>query len=163
MKKLFFLAISLLMVTAAFAQSNKWSSITYTYSKGPVSPEYQYNYSIDISPDGNGKLVYTKASKTNEYSFQFGKKGRKKLNSALNKSKVFTVSPEDMIASDIMMGGPLRGLSITKWQSPMLDARPEVITVPAHVNETYQTCINQLYETIENLVPNSIWNKAMAQ
>jgi len=163
MKKLIFLAITLFAVSASFAQSNKWSSISYTYSKGPVSPEYQYNYTIDINPDGEGKLIYTKSAKTSEFDFKVGKKGRKKLNSALNKSKVFTVSPEEMKSKDMMMGGPERSITITKWQSPMLDSRPEVIIVPSQVNDTYLMGVNNLYDTIENLVPNSVWDKAMGQ
>jgi len=163
MKKLIFLAIALFVVSTVFAQSNKWSSISYSYSKGPVSPEYQYSYSIDISADGSGKLLYTKASTTSEYDFKVGKKGRKKLNSAINNSKVFTVSPEEMKPKELTVGGPQRSITITKWQSPMLDARPEVIIVPSQVNDVYSTGVNNLYDTIENLVPNSVWNKATGQ
>lgn len=163
MKKLIFFAIALFIVSTSFAQSNKWSSISYSYSKGPVSPEYQYNYTIDINPDGEGKLVYTKSSKTSEYDFKVGKKGRKKLNSALNNSKVFTVSSEEMKPKELTVGGPQRSITITKWQSPMLDSRPEVIIVPSQVNDTYSGGVNDLYETIEKLVPNRVWNKATGQ
>jgi hypothetical protein len=45
----------------------------------------------------------------------------------------------------------------------MLDSRPEVIIVPSQVNDTYSGGVNDLYETIEKLVPNSIWNKATGQ
>lgn len=160
MKKLIFLAITLFIVSTSFAQNNKWETITYYYSKGPVSPEYQYNYTINISADGSGQLVFTKASQTNEYSFRVGKNGRKKLNNALNKSKVFTVSSDEMKSSQNMMGGQQRNLTITKWQAPNLDARPETIMVPEQVNETYSAAINNLYGVIEDLVPGSIWCKA---
>jgi len=160
MKKLIFLAITLFIVSASFAQSNKWSSISYSYSKGPVSPEYQYSYTIDISADGSGKLLYTKASTTSEYDFKVGKKGRKILNNALSKSKVFSVSPDEMKSSQNLIGGQQRSLTITKWQAPNLDARPEVIMVPSQVNDTYSAGINDLYDTIENLVPYSVWGQA---
>jgi len=163
MKKLIFLGIALFVVSTSFAQSNKWSSISYSYSKGPVTPEYQYNYTIDINPDGEGKLIYTKSSKTSEYDFRVGKKGRKKLNAALSKSQVFTVSADEMKSKEMVVGGPQRSLTITKWQSPMLDARPEVIIVPSQVNDIYSAGVNNLYDTIENLVPNSVWNKATGQ
>ncbi len=85
------------------------------------------------------------------------------MNSALNKSKVFTVSSEEMKPKELTVGGPQRSITITKWQSPMLDSRPEVIIVPSQVNDTYSGGVNDLYETIEKLVPNSIWNKATGQ
>lgn len=163
MKKFVFLFLAMIICSVSFAQSSNWSSVSYTYSKGPVSPEYQYNYTINISNNGNGLLTYTKQNSSNEYEFKVGKKGLKKLNYALKNSQVFAVSPDEMKSDQNLIGGPSRGLSVTMWQDANLDQKPTVIEVPSNVNDTYIENINALYDTIENLVPTSIWNKATGE
>ncbi|MBL8006015.1 MAG: hypothetical protein JNJ56_00665 [Ignavibacteria bacterium] len=160
MLKYYFLLFVLLISGISFSQSNRWSSISYSYSKGPVSPEYQYNFVININENRTGKLIYTKNNKTSEYDFTFGKKRMKKLKKSLKKSKVFSVSPDQMKSENNLMGGPEKNLLITKWQSPDLDARPETISIPSQVNEIYSAGIDNLYKEIENLVPPDIWAKA---
>lgn len=160
MLKYYFLLFVLLISGISFSQSNRWSSISYSYSKGPVSPEYQYNFVININENRTGKLIYTKNNKTSEYDFTFGKKRMKKLKKSLKKSKVFSVSPDQMKSENNLIGGPERSLLITKWQSPDLDARPETISVPSQVKEIYSAGLDKLYKEIENLVPPDIWVKA---
>ena len=160
MLKYYFLLFVLLISGISFSQSNRWSSISYSYSKGPVSPEYQYNFVININENRTGKLIYTKNNKTSEYDFTFGKKRMKKLKKSLKKSKVFSVSPDQMKSENNLMGGPEKNLLITKWQSPDLDARPETISIPSQVNEIYSAGIDNLYKEIENIVPPDIWAKA---
>lgn len=160
MLKYYFLLFVLLISGISFSQSNRWSSISYSYSKGPVSPEYQYNFVININENRTGKLIYTKNNKTSEYDFTFGKKRMKKLKKSLKKSKVFSVTPDQMKSENNLMGGPEKNLLITKWQSPDLDARPETISIPSQVNEIYSAGIDNLYKEIENLVPPDIWAKA---
>ena len=162
-KKLLSLAVLLFFCSSAFSQSDKWASISYTYSKGPVSPEYQFNFTITIDNAGVGILSYSKSSITNNYDFSLGKKGMKKLNSALSKSKVFSVNADSMKADNSIIGGPTKNLSVTMWQEPNLDQRPTVIQIPDHVKEKYSANLNDLYNVIENLVPNKVWNKATAQ
>lgn len=163
MKKILFLFLSLMICSTAIAQSNKWSSLSYSYSKGPVSPEYQYNYTININDNGTGTLIYTKLSASDEYEFKVGKKGMKRLNNALKKSSIFTVSPEEMKSDQNLIGGPSKGLSVTMWQEPNLDQRPTVIEAPSNINETYLENMNSLYDTIEKLVPSSVWTKAKGE
>lgn len=163
MKKIFFLFLSLIISSTVFAQSNKWSSLSYSYSKGPVSPEYQYNYTININDNGTGTLIYTRMSASDEYEFKVGKKGMKRLNNALKKSGIFTVSPEEMKSDQNLIGGPSKGLSVTMWQEPNLDQKPTVIEAPANINDTYLENMNALYDTIERLVPSSVWTKAKGE
>ncbi len=159
MKKLFFFLFIFTIPTFVFSQNSNWSTIESKYSAGPISPEYQYNYSIFNNKDGSAMLIYTKGGKTNEYSFRVGPNGRKKLNSALTDSKVFSVSPDDMKSTTNLIGGPEKSINITMWQSPDLDQKPTIITVPGSVSSEYEIGIGELYTTIENLVPNSVWNK----
>lgn len=163
MKKIIFLIFALFLFNSVFAQTNKWSSISYSYSKGPVSPEYQFNYVILINETGAGKLSYTKSSITNDYDFAVGKSGLKKLNKALKNSKVFVVSAEDMKADQNMIGGPANDLQITMWQAPNLDAKPTVIEVPTQVKPAYADKVNKLYDTINGLVPADIWDKVKSK
>ncbi|MEP7146631.1 MAG: hypothetical protein ABI792_06445 [bacterium] len=159
MKKLFFFLIIFSLPAFAFSQNCNWSTIESKYSAGPISPEFQYNYSIVINKDGSAMLIYTKGGNTNEYNFSVGKSGRKKLNNALTNSKVFEVSSESMNMNSKLLGGPQRNINITMWQSPDLDQKPTIITVPASVNPEYADGVGKLFTTIENLVPKSVWNK----
>lgn len=160
MKNLLLIFFIFAVTGISAAQSVRWSTISSSYSKGPVSPEYQFNYTIDITENGTGRLYYTKSSKTNEFDFSVSKQCLKKINKALVKSKVFILRPDDLSSENELMGGPERSITITKWQAPDLDARPEVIIVPSQVKEVYSKNINKLYKTIENSVPADVWKKA---
>lgn len=148
------------MAGTASAQNYKWMSLVYTYSKGPVSPPYQYSYSIAVDKLGKGNLTYTKSGVTKEFPFIVSKKNLKKLNKAVNKSGVLTVNVDDMKAENPMIGGSTRTLAITKNQSPILDVMPETINVPAQLNEKFSEKVNNLYDEIENLVPSDAWEQA---
>ncbi|MEO8664957.1 MAG: hypothetical protein ABI462_05615 [Ignavibacteria bacterium] len=160
MKKLFFFLIVLTIPSFAFSQSNNWSTIESKYSAGPISPEFQYNYSIVINKDRTGMLIFTKGGKTDEYNFKISNKGKKMLNNALFTSRVFSVSTDNMKAGSNLIGGPEKSINITMWQAADLDQKPTVIVVPGMVNAEYENGIENLYTTIEKLVPNSVWKKA---
>lgn len=160
MKKTILLFIVFFFSNSLIAQNNKWESISYTFSKGPVSPEYQYSYVISINNDGSGKLNYTKAAVTNEYDFIVNKKGRKSLNKVLKNSNVFTVSADDMKSDQTLMGGPSKTMIITMWQAPNLDQKPTTIEIPSQVKPEYSEGIENLYDEVENLVPDDIWKRA---
>ena len=163
LKNLILIIIIFAVTEISFSQSIRWSTISSSYSKGPVSPEYQYNYTIDISENGTGKLYYTKSSVTNEFDFNVSKKCIKNINKALTKSKVFKLRPDELASENALIGGPERSITITKWQSPDLDARPEVIIVPSQIKEIYSAGIDKLYKTIENSVPANVWKKAKGE
>lgn len=161
MKKIFFLVFVFLFINSVNGQSDKWSTVTYKYSSGPVSPEYQYNYTIIIHRSGDGILSYTKSAATTEHNFRISRKRLNKLKGALKKSKVFTVSMDHMKSDRNLIGGPIRKAVITMWQAPDLDSKPATIEIPSQVNETYSANITKLYDLIEDLVPGSVWAKAI--
>jgi hypothetical protein len=140
-------------------QNNNWSTIESRYSAGPIAPEYQYTYSIQINYGGSGIVTIKKADTTNEYNFTVGKKGRKKLNRALNNSMVFEVNPDSLPSGIQLMGGPRRDIVITMWQPSDLDQKPKTIDVPGRVKEEYADGVEKLYDTIKRLVPYSIRKK----
>ncbi len=51
------LTVLLLLAGSAQSQTQKWSSLEYNHSSGPVSPEYQYSYRIIISYDGSANVT----------------------------------------------------------------------------------------------------------
>lgn len=163
MKTILFIFLALIFTSAAYSQSGKWSTVTYNYSNGPVSPEYQYKFTININETGDSKLIYTNNSGTKEYDFRTGEKGMKHLDKALKRSKVFTIRADKMKSDRTLIGGQSRTLDITLWQSPDLDSKPEVIQVPSQVKEEYLCNLNKVYDTIESLVPSSVWSKATVQ
>lgn len=158
MKKLIILIFALGFIGSGFAQSTKWSTISYSYSKGPVSPEFQFSYTILIYKDGSGSISYTKSSGTSMNMFSFGYSGLSRLNKALKNSKVFTVSTDNMKSDNNLIGGPARSAKITMWQSPNSDAMPTIIEIPGNVNQEYSAGIDNLYNTIDGLVPSSVWD-----
>jgi hypothetical protein len=160
MKKFIFLFFTIILANSLLAQSNKWSTISYTYSKGPVSPDYQYSYIILLNSNGTGKLSYTKASATNDYDFTFNKTERKSLNKALTNANVFVVGANDMKSEQTLVGGPSKTMIITMWQDPNLDQKPTTIEIPSQVKAEYLEGIQDLYDEVENLVPDDIWKKA---
>lgn len=159
MKTLFIIFLSVISFANIFAQNGNWDNILYSYSSGPVSPEYQYNYKISVNISGWCKLTYTKNGISKDYDFFAGLREMKKLKSELRRSKVFRVSPDEMKSENILIGGHVRNAVITLYQIPTLDQKPETITIPNQVNEKYRKGIEELYDSIEDLVPQSVWNQ----
>ncbi|MBV6477333.1 MAG: hypothetical protein HGGPFJEG_00071 [Ignavibacteria bacterium] len=157
---IYLLSISL---TTLHAQNTHWSTLDYSYSKGPVSPEYQFNYRIIITEDRNGILVYTNSSSTKDYNFKVGKSTFKKIKKQLTACDVFSVNPDEMKSDKNLIGGPISELTVTMWQPPDVDAKPTMIVIPSQLNEKYSESFNKLYDLLENSVPNSIWEKARMQ
>lgn len=146
---------------SAYPQQSKWSTISYSTTSGPISPEYQYNYSIIVNNNGSAKLVYTKSSTTNEYDFTITKSELKSLNGYLIRSKVLSLNADDFKTDKNLLGGAERKMLITLWQSPELDSEPPTVEIPKQIRKKYSENVFKLYGYIEKLVPESIWKKAM--
>jgi len=144
----------------------KWERISYYHSTGPVSPEYQYNYTITIDDDGAGRLEFTKAGKTTTYNFRVGDKGIHSLNNALVKSKVLNASPENLKPENELIGGSVYNATVTlhfpdEEEGESEKEKPPIIIIPNNVNKKYSDGVFALYLTMEKLVPLSTWQQAM--
>ena len=147
---------------SVYSQQSKWSEVSYSTNSGPVSPEYQYNYTIMINNNGSAKLVYTKSSNTNEYDFTISKSDLKSLNGYLIRSKVLGLNSDDFKTNKKnLLGGPERSMLITLWQSPELESKPPTVEIPKQIKKKYSENVLKLYGYIERLVPESVWKKAM--
>ena len=159
MKTLTFVLFLLFISNITYSQNTDWATIDYHYSSGPVSPEYQYNFNVIINKDGAGTVFSEKNGKREEYTFSVGKKSMKKLNKSLRNSNVFSLNQDSLKSETNRIGGSEKNIVITMWQSPDLDQKPRTITVPNQVKSEYEKCFGNLYSTIENLVPDSIYEK----
>lgn len=159
MKTLILTVFFLILSNLTFCQSNNWSTLDYHYSNGPVSPEYQYNFNVIITREGAGTVYSEKNGKMEEYTFTVGRKSIKKLNKTLKNSKVFKVNQDSLKSETNRLGGSVKSLVITMWESPVLDQKPRTISVPNNVKSEYENCFGKLYSQIENLVPDSIYEK----
>lgn len=158
-KILVFFSLLFYSFNPVIAQEGSWSSISYTHSNGPVSPEYQYSYTIVIDTDGYGVISYRKNTNTQEEKFNVGRKGLQKLNSAVKKSNVLNINSDSLKSNKTLLGGAESKMLITMWQAANLDQKPPTIEVPGQVNPKYSNGILNLYHTVEMLVPSSVWNR----
>lgn len=161
MKTLLTIISVLIFASVTFAQKSEWTTLLYEQSSGPVSPEYQYEYKVNINADGISKLIYTNSSGSDEYDFKIpsNKGGMKKLKKALKSSGVMKTPVEEMKSENMLIGGKSRKLTITLWQDPKLDQMPLQIIVPEQVKDEYKPGIDRLYETIISLIPKDIKSK----
>jgi hypothetical protein len=158
-KNLLLVLFMFFAISSVYSQEkyyNKWTDIEYHYSSGPVSPPYQYKYIIKISESGAGTISYTKGTNaTKEASFTVSKKNLKKLTSAVKKTRVMEVDPNEMKAEQ-KIGGAVHYTIVTVINTnPNLDQGPRHLQFPYAVNETYLKNITALYTLIESLVPQS--------
>lgn len=165
MKITLLLILTLLVSAAGIEAKYKWEKISYYHSRGPVSPEYQYSYIITIDDEGVGKVEYTKLGKTDTYDFSLTEKNLKVLNNAILKSKALSVAPADLKSEKNLIGGPVYSCTITlpfpdREEGEEEKEKAPVIIIPSEVNEKYSKGVFGLYETIESLVPSSVWSKA---
>lgn len=148
-----------IFINSINAQSN-WDQISYHYS---IGSEHQYAYNIVIHSDKKGRIMHIESGTRNDYDFIVSKKGMKKLNSTLKKDKLLLVSDSELLNENEknLPGDPERNAVITFWQPPEIGAKPRTIIIPSlnQLNEKYKKKILNLYEIIEDLVPNSIWKK----
>jgi len=159
MKKIL-ITIFLMFVCANFssAQVNKWTSITYSFNSGPVSPEYQKTYTITINSDRTSQISYHKGldkrAPTKE-DFNITKANLKKLNKAINKTGILDgVKPDN--TSDGMIGGTVKSITITYVnKDPNLDQPPTVLTFNKWSNSPDN--INNLFNMMDKMVPNKVW------
>lgn len=160
MKKILFLLITFTFSTVS-AQYD-WQSIYYYHSSGPVSPEYQYNYHINISADGTGKLEFTKGGKSNTYDFNVSKKSLSQLNSAIVSANVLNSGKDSIGSPNSLIGGPVNSATITlpKPQGWTKEKNP-IVVIPGNIKEEYSAGVMNVYYTMEMIVPASIWQQAL--
>lgn len=151
MKKIFILIFTFALSLPAFSQFG-WNNISLQHSSGPVSPEYQYNYTITIDASGAGKLSYTSDGVTNDYNFHISKNSLGSLNKAIVNSKILSMNVDSLSSGKTLIGGQV-------YKAVITPSSGSEFTIPNSISDKYKASIYNLYEVIEDAVPNSTWNK----
>lgn len=160
MKKILFAAALLLISITAEAQYD-WEKIYYYHNSGPVSPEYQFVYNILISADGTGKLDYTKSGKTIIYDFNVSRKGLNMLNNSLLKTKLLSDDFDTLYVDNDVIGGAVNTCTIAlKKPEGWKKRKYPIITIPNGFKYEHADKIFSMYQTMEMLVPESVWKRA---
>lgn len=163
MKKIIFVVLLLIVSCAANAQY-KWTSVSYYHNSGAVTPEFQYNYIIQINTEGASKLEYTKNGKTNTFEFNAGKKGLKTLDNSLSKTKLLSEKIDTVSDEKNLIGGSISSATIFLIKPEGWKKRKSpVIMIPNANNFKNSAEISDMFQTMEKLVPDHIWKEAMEQ
>lgn len=113
MKNLF-LSLILILITASFTFAQSWSSVQYDYSNGPVSPEYQKNYTIMVNSDRTVTLTpnNVNARADQSYSKRLSKKQMSSFNKFLNSTGFLNAGYNPNFMDKMKIGGPTKKIII---------------------------------------------------
>jgi hypothetical protein len=146
-----------------------WSTVEYYYRTGPLPPPYYYEYTILINSDGTGNLKYkfdysSENQPSLDYNLSFNSEKMTELNEALTDSRVLDIDIAAVPDSLHPIGGSLQKVKlIIVNPDPNLDQPPVVIDVPYFPTEEFKEGLDNLYEVINNLIPDKIWNEVKAK
>ena len=164
MYKIFFSFLSLLIISCAGSQNvPKWSSVSLMYESGPLPPKYQYSYTVTINNNGDGGVVcFVGADPSNSsltYDFKCSPENIKKIGEAIKTSKILEDNIPEMPEGKRPIGGHLEKVRVILVnENPNLDQPPKVKESPYFPDEKYRANLNSLYEIIQKLVPQNIWD-----
>jgi hypothetical protein len=132
--------------------------ITYEWQEGSLPPPHHYEYTITISPTGQGQIVMIP-----DYS----------MNEPPTWTETFTASVEEMDALYSTLVA--NGLLTRRWraqdsppvggssQSVTVLVRDRQIVIPSFVLSAQESSAAAIHAAIEAFVPQAIWNKLDAQ
>ncbi|HEY5125544.1 MAG TPA: hypothetical protein VIK14_17585 [Ignavibacteria bacterium] len=161
---IFQLSVLYFLSCGLHAQSN-WTKFEYYFNVGSLPPPYHYSYTITLSTDGAGELVYTKGytyddKNTSRYSFELSKEKLKNLKNAVKESDVLNLDIETLPNEEIPDGGHSDELKIYGVENDGVSGDVILLkTVPMYPELKYETILNTLYKVIENSVPDDIWKE----
>lgn len=130
-------------------------ALEYFWAEGSVPPPYHNEYEITIDEGGAGSIVYRADYEPTDQewteSFTVSEAARQELYAAMVEADLFTRSlAED---DDPPIGGSATELNVT--------ADGELTEVPAFPQDS--SGLEELYESIEALVPEALWTTFEAQ
>ena len=144
----------------------EWSALDYSFRSGTMPPPYFYSYNILINSDDTSgflKYAFDYSQEDNpplEYKLTFSEEQMGKLNEAIKESKVLCEEIESVPDSLQLIGGSVQNVKIIIVNpNPNLDQPPRIIETPYFPTEEYKEGLDNLYETINKLVPENIWEE----
>jgi hypothetical protein len=158
MKK--YIIIALFFISASAFSQNEWTELTYHYQTGTVAPQYYYTYDAILTNSGTLTLVFHPGyyDTTWTYTMEVNADSLKALKETIISSGILTEKIEktpDMIGP---LGGSMQNIRIVMAQDPNLDQMPPIITIP-YFPATKKNELNNIYEKIKNLIPESTMNE----
>jgi len=160
MKKILFLLVIFFAANFSFAQSMEWFTVSYKYYSGPVSPQFQKNYTITINKDRSASISYHEGmDKMAPYTedFTISKSNSKKLTSLIKKTGLFDgTAPKD--SADGKIGGPERSITISYGNpNPNLDQPVRQMTFRQSSFSSNE--VNKLFAFMDKIVTKKVWKK----
>ncbi len=128
--------------------------IEYTWGAGSLEEVYYYTYTIEVSASTEGEILLTAGYPSDENSeswhetFPISEERAEKLYADLLAINAFT---ENWEQGEIPAGGSSSKSKIT--------AHGRENTIPAYVDGANAKAIHTIYEEIEKLVPQEIWDR----
>jgi hypothetical protein len=138
-----------------------WTDVNYHFQTGTVPPPYYYSYELFINSGGSCSISYRPTYSTDStwvYKFDLITDQLNTLNGAITNSGVLTDSITGLPENKHPIGGSLKNVVITLYQDPVLDRLPPVIRTPYFPIVDFKQKLEDLYESIVSLVPQSIWD-----
>lgn len=155
---LYLIIFALICGCASSKKEDKWTYLQYEFTAGPISPEYYYEYSINIETVGKGALTYKAGTETYNYTFTVTNLQLVKLTEAIEKSKILD---EKIKEGETLIGGPTKKLKIFYVNpDPNFDQPPKVYETPYFIPKEYAENIQKLYELIVSTVPQDLFKDA---
>lgn len=149
---------SLAFGCASSKKEGRWTYLFYEFTAGPISPEYYYEYSINIETNGKGVFIYKAGTETYNYTFTVTTSQLTKLTEAIEKSKILD---ETIKEGETLIGGPTKKLKIFYVNpDPNFDQPPKIFETPYFVPKEYADNIQKLYELIVSTVPQDLFKDA---
>jgi hypothetical protein len=168
MKKAIFVIIVLIIFMGLKCTSvqnqEKWTTISLDFYSGPLSPLYQYYFTISISNDLKGHFKYSfPMDELEAYSYDFTITNEQiiKLNDAIAKSKMMEMTIPSLSEKYKPVGGStIKAKIIIVNPDPNFDQPPKVFESPLYPLEKYQKDLNELYDLIKSYVPKDKLNES---
>jgi len=143
---------------ASSKKEDRWTYLQYDFTTGPISPEYYYEYSINIETNGKGAFTYKAGGETYNYTFNVTQTQLAKLTDAIEKSKILDETIKD---GETLIGGPTKKLKVFYVNpDPNSDQPPKIYETPYFIPKEYAVNIQKLYELIVSTVPQDLFKDA---
>jgi hypothetical protein len=155
------IALFLLCTSLCYSQY-AWTGLIFHYQSGTVPPPYHYSYDLSIKNEGVGYLTYSPGYSGDtawNYNINIDKSSINKLNDEIQTSKVLLGSIQSLPSGKQPIGGSLQNLTIIiSDTNPNADHPPLTIVTPYFPTQ-YKEALDSLYDSIKELVPQSIWDE----
>ena len=144
-----------------------WDHIEYMFQSGPVSPKYQYNYSVIINNHMDGIFEYTYGWEnpvTLSYKFRVTKDKISAISKYISTMNLMGEQIPETPDAKKPIGGSLRNIKIVEeMQNPNEDRPPKVYETPYFPAEEYRADLNKMYDYIDSLVPKYMRDEAASK